>query len=173
MSDMDSGYEDEWGGSMIDFNPCRDSPAPSPITQTPSTCSVASDTSHPDPLAPFHAAAEHMFQLQAKAQRLDKLVEQFSASPYFDDDDVAAVTREREVVRDKLQRVRASVQHIDGVFLLVTLKHREAELESAVQQRVLDAEHDKSLFFTLVRKQVYLTRLATERCASAQVGVGV
>jgi hypothetical protein len=175
MSDMESVCEDEWGGSLIDFSGCDASPSHSPITQTPSTCSTASDRSSTlqhmdtDPLAHVHAAAEHLFQLQRKVERLEKLVAQLSASPYFDDDDVTSVTRELEVVRDKLERVRASVRHLDGVFMLVTLKHREAALESAVQQQVLDAEHDKSLFYTLVRKQVYLTRLATDRCAKESV----
>jgi hypothetical protein len=48
-------------------------------------------------------------------------------------------------------------------MLFITLKRREALLERAVKENWLHPEEDDTLFQALVKKQVYLTRLAHEK----------
>lgn len=108
--------------------------------------------------------AEQVWQLDRKEARLQQLQIKLDASPYFDDEDVALVQTQLELVKQKLSAIRASVSKADVVYMLVTLKHREAFLEDAVTNDLIAPDLDKQVLQTFVKRQVYLTRLAESRC---------
>lgn len=112
--------------------------------------------------------AEQISMLQTKVERLDKLRDKFQELPWFDNDDMELLAKEHHSAQFKLDAIKAAVQQGENVYLHVTLKRREAFLENAVRQHLLDPEKDKPLFHALVKKQVYLTRLAENRLTGKQ-----
>jgi uncharacterized alpha-E superfamily protein len=102
-----------------------------------------------------------------KVKRLAKVKCIMEQSPFFDDDDVRRVTAEIEAVERTAAAVRDAITKAQWscVRMFITLQHRELEMEAAVTQGLLDPAEDTELFQGLVKKQVYLTRLATDAIA--------
>lgn len=152
---------------------------PSPLTQSPRSLldgstlvdsdaddesELQGDTEQPlDPVQTVTRIAEQISMLQAKLERLDTLCAKFSELAWFDEDDVELVRKEHESTKLKLDAIKASVQRGDVVYMHVTLQRRELFLETAVRQHLVDVDKDYALFHALVKKQVYLTRLANNR----------
>lgn len=99
-----------------------------------------------------------------KVKRLAKVKCIMEQSPFFDDDDVRRVAAEMEAVERTAAAVRDTITKAQWscVRMFITLQHRELEMEAAVTQGLLDPAEDTELFQGLVKKQVYLTRLATD-----------
>lgn len=112
--------------------------------------------------------ADQISLLQTKMERLGALREKLQSLAWFDQDDVELVQKEFDSAQLKLDAIKASVSRGDAVYMHVTLKRRESFLESAVRQNLLDPDKDRTLFHALVKKQVYLTRLANNRVVMQQ-----
>jgi len=137
------------------------------------TSSERSDSSDSSPgtsvHAPPHESCEAMLASQLvtaahKVKRLAKVKCIMEQSPFFDDDDVRRVATEMEAVERTAAAVRDAITKAQWscVRMFITLQHRELEMEAAVTQGLLDPTEDTELFQGLVKKQVYLTRLATD-----------
>lgn len=113
----------------------------------------------------YEDVAVQVFDAAEKETRLEKLIDRMQATSYFDGDDVTRVREELEQTREKLAAIHEVVSKSDWklVTLFITLRRREAFLEQAVSDRLLHPEEDEELFSEFVKKQVYLTRLASEK----------
>ena len=103
-------------------------------------------------------------QREVKLRRLKQLRDIFTASPYFDMEDIDTINQEisqtEHVVSDLLAPLSDAQQHF--LRMQVTVKHREIIIEKAVANNLLNHEEDR-LFTTLVEKQVHLLKLVHNR----------
>lgn len=124
------------------------------------------------PLSHEELVARQLVDGTLKIQRLLKLKEMMAQSPSFDDDDVRRVQAEVQAVENTTDVVRRGIprRQWPAVRMFTTLRHRELELEAAVAAQLLYLDEDAELFQGLVKKQVYLTRLASEAAEQASAG---
>lgn len=137
----------------------------------PDTDSASVDSGLSDVVAGvpwLEQVASVLFKANRKIKRLEELRARMVASVYFDQDDLQRIAQEEALVEAEVAATRETVSKQDWarVRLYLTLKHREAELEAAVTGGLIDVEADETLFSGLVKKQVYLTRLAEEQSGS-------
>ena len=131
-----------------------------------STAASDSGSAHPTtaPESREQLFAAQLVTAAKKVKRLATVKRIMEQSPFFDDDDVRRVDAEMEAVERHATSMRDTItkQQWPSVRMFITLQHRELEIEAAVAQGLLEPDEDTELFQGLVKKQVYLTRLANE-----------
>lgn len=134
------------------------------VTSTDSDTPESEDNSVMPVMAHEESVATQLVDAAIKVKRLMKVKAMMEQSPFFDNDDVRRIDDEMQAVEQTADTVRQTVskQQWTAVRMFITLKHREIELEAAVGQQLLLPDQDGELFQGLVKKQVYLTRLAME-----------
>jgi hypothetical protein len=149
------------------FTPLTQSPPTTPLTQSPPrtpprTPPVMQSLLLQHPASWHENMGTHLFEAGQSLRRLEQLKQRMEQSPHFDDDDCLRVTQASHVVENRVESLHRMLTKHDFkvVRLFVTLKHREHQLETAVKEGLLSIQEDTQLFQALVKKQVYLTRLA-------------
>jgi hypothetical protein len=134
-------------------------------TSSYSSPSVSGEVSEGEDSSWYEDTAGQVVAADCKRERLTQLLTHMKASSCFDSDDVATVEEEVQLVDRRIAAIHRAVSRKQWklVMLFITLKRREALLERAVKENWLHPDEDDTLFQALVKKQVYLTRLAHEK----------